>query len=95
MSAVTELPDPEPEGIYPFVCDICGEPIYVADNPEAVHYYHEPTCPNYYMFGENFVECDCDGMAHEECCPECKDYDDEAIADLPEATAIDPPEVAI
>lgn len=64
---VGELQDPEPGSIWPFVCDICGEPIKDHD----WHSYHESSCPNFMRDGD-FVECDCDGAAHIDCCPECK-----------------------
>lgn len=68
IEPVTELQEPEPNSIWPWICDICGEPIFSDDER---HDYHEPECPNYGRSGDNVVECACDGAAHAECCPEC------------------------
>ena len=74
---VVELEEPAPESIWPLICDICGDPIFTTtpnprDDDVNVHFYHEPDCPNYGRFGANIVDCDCEGMAHLECCPECE-----------------------
>ena len=75
---VVELEDPEPDSIWPYICDVCGEPIF---NEGEIHDYHEPDCPNYGRLGCNVVECDCDGMAHPECCPECERMNKNALAE--------------
>jgi hypothetical protein len=54
-------------------CDICGLP--VKDWPER-HEYHEKDCPKYIVFdsdedGVPEYDCDCDLIAHPECCPQC------------------------
>lgn len=65
---VTELVEPEPDSIWSWICDICGEPIFPDDE---LHNYHEPDCHNYQKFGESDGNCECSGMAHADCCPEC------------------------
>jgi hypothetical protein len=47
-------------------CSVCGEPVYL----ETAHYPHEPGCPNR-IVGVH-VDCQCDLVAHPQCCPECQ-----------------------
>ena len=61
------------------LCDVCGKP--VGDWPNR-HEYHEPDCPNFVIFESDsdgcdivarfdISDCDCDLVAHPECCPQC------------------------
>jgi hypothetical protein len=47
-------------------CSVCGELVDL----EVAHFPHEPDCPNRIVGVQ--VDCDCDLVAHPQCCPECQ-----------------------
>jgi len=56
------------------LCDICGEPII---NWAGRHEYHDEGCPNFVNYDAyprqypSDEPCECDFVAHPECCPQC------------------------
>jgi hypothetical protein len=54
-----------------WLCDVCGEPV----DEETFHWFHEPECPRA-IDPEAEYTCDCDLVAHPECCPYCKQQED-------------------
>lgn len=54
-----------------YVCFVCNKPISDIDIEHllSAHWCHEPDCP--VINGCEDFECECDLIAHEECCPMC------------------------
>lgn len=53
-----------------YICEICGKP-FTEQEWEDRHSLHEEGCDNKDMSGF----CDCDLVAHEDCCPCCNGGD--------------------
>ncbi len=49
------------------LCDVCNKPVSEWER----HDYHEDDCPNF-GGGVGWHGCECDLVAHPECCPQCK-----------------------
>ena len=62
-------------------CDICNKE-FTKKSWSYHHDYHEDDCPNFvdlatYPDAEYPIGgCDCDLVAHDECCPQCNRKDD-------------------
>lgn len=50
-------------------CMVCGEEV---NYMEDFHTPHDPNCPN--RCGSE-DECECDNIAHADCCPDCNESD--------------------
>lgn len=61
------------------LCDVCDKPI--DDDDDDYHDYHEPDCPRAADPDSDFV-CDCDLVAHSECCPCCKEERENEVHDV-------------
>lgn len=53
------------------LCDACGC-LFTKEEWDNRHEGHKENCPNY---GQELIEegCDCDVVYHADCCPECRD----------------------
>jgi hypothetical protein len=56
-------------------CDVCGRD-FTENSWDDKHDFHEPDCPNFRDRTKKRIRqlialCDCDLLAHDECCPEC------------------------
>ena len=64
-------------------CDVCGRK-FTKISWNSRHNFHKPACPNFIDFTkepekETSIVCDCDLVAHNECCPQC--YPDSKLPD--------------
>ena len=56
------------EDVELYLCDACGKPIEGDDWHEA----HDADCPNFGLFDTIYM-CECEGIYHPDCCPECNE----------------------